>query len=324
MVQILLIGLGAGLASALLYASLMSGSLLALLLVCLSPLPILIAALGWSHWAGLVAAVAASAALAATGGIVAFVLILVSFGLPSWWLGYLALLARPAARPTPDGLEWYPAGNLVVWAALAGALTVLAVIPKFGMDVESLYAGLRVWIERFFRVVMHTPDGTPFDAPGVDVKRMIDFFVAISLPGTAVMFTIINATNLWLAARVVRVSGRLRRPWPDLSAITFPVYAPALTGAAVLATFASGLLGLIGNVLTASLLMAYAILGFAVLHAVTRGSSGRVFALGGAYAAVCVFGWPTLAMTLLGLADSIFDIRGRVARKRGPPPRPQT
>ena len=66
--------------------------------------------------------------------------------------------------------------------------------------------------------------------------------------------------------------------------------------------------------------MAYAILGFAVLHAITRGIGGRAFVLGGAYAAVIVFGWPVLAMALLGLADTAFDIRGRVAGSGAGPP----
>jgi hypothetical protein len=316
MVQILFIGFGAGVASAVLYASTLSGSMLAILLAFLSPLPILIAALGWSHWAGLVAAITASAGLAAVGGFTAFLTVLISFGL-SWWLGYLALLARPAAGSSSDGLEWYPAGSLVVWTAIAAAVTTLAIIPRFGLDAESFYTKLRTWIEPLFRTLAR-------DASDTDVKRVAEFFTLIALPGTAIMLTLINLTNLWLAARIVRVSGRLRRPWPDLTAITFPSFAPALLGAAVVATFISGLVGLAANVLTASLLMAYAVLGFAVLHAITRGNPGRVFALGGAYAAVCVFGWPTLGMTLLGLADSMFDIRGKVAQRRGPPPRPQT
>jgi len=32
-----------------------------------------------------------------------------------------------------------------------------------------------------------------------------------------------------------------------------------------------------------------------------------------------VFGWPVLAVALLGLAESILNIRSRVASKRGPP-----
>jgi hypothetical protein len=250
--------------------------------------------------------------------------VLFSFGLPAWWLGYLALLARPPAGPASEGLEWYPAGSLVVWSALAAVVTVLAIVPKFGMDAESIYAALSTWIERVLRAMARAPAGTPLEMEGVDLKRMVDFLVLISLPATAVMFTVINIINLWLAGRIVRISGRLQRPWPDLSAITFPTYVPALLGTAALATFASGLIGLVANVLTASLLMAYAVLGFAVLHAITRGNPGRSFALVGAYAASWFLVWPTLGMTLLGLADSIFDIRGRVAARRGPPPRPQT
>jgi hypothetical protein len=56
-----------------------------------------------------------------------------------------------------------------------------------------------------------------------------------------------------------------------------------------------------------------------VLHAITRGMRSRPFTLGGAYVVVLTLGWPGLAMTALGLADSAFDFRGRAARRRGPP-----
>src|SRR6266446_765625 len=73
MMQLYLIGLSAGAAAALLFASVASGSLLSVLLFYLAPLPILIAALGWSHWAALIAAVVASASLAAIFGSFFFV-----------------------------------------------------------------------------------------------------------------------------------------------------------------------------------------------------------------------------------------------------------
>jgi hypothetical protein len=41
--------------------------------------------------------------------------------------------------------------------------------------------------------------------------------------------------------------------------------------------------------------------------------------LAGTYAATFVFGVPILAMAVLGLAETVFDFRGRAARKRGPP-----
>ena len=39
-----------------------------------------------------------------------------------------------------------------------------------------------------------------------------------------------------------------------------------------------------------------------------------------AIAAVLAFGWPLMMLSLLGLADVMFDLRGRAAAKRGPPP----
>lgn len=321
MVQLILIGIGAGAATALLFASIASGSVFSVLLFYLAPLPILIAALGWSHWAALIAAIAAATGLAFVFGAFFFIAFMVGIGLPAWWLGYLALLARPVTNGggTPESLEWYPVGFLVVWAAIVGALVVSAAILNFGIDEESFRASLRNGLERMLR--LQTRAGAPGRVPGItDSKRLLDFLVLALPPAAAVLATITNVLNLWLASRIVRVSGTLRRPAPDLPSMQFPAYAPVLVAGAVAGSFLSGLVGVAAGVLTASMLMAYAILGFAVLHSITRGMDSRLFVLGGIYAAVVVFGWPVLVMTLLGLADTAFDIRGRVARKRGPPP----
>src|SRR5579871_1820366 len=101
MVQIILMGLGAGTAAALLVASGGSGSLLAFPLFYLAPLPILIVGLGWSHWAALIAGAVGTALLAIEGTVVSLAF-LIGIALPAWWLAYLALLARPAG----DGQEW--------------------------------------------------------------------------------------------------------------------------------------------------------------------------------------------------------------------------
>ena len=145
MMQFGLIGIGAGAAAALLFASVTSGSLLSILLFYLAPLPIMIAGLGWSHWAALIAALTGALALAVVFGAVFFFAFLAGAGIPAWWLGYLAMLARPAApaqwRAQPT-LEWYPPGRLVVWAAVLAALVVIVAIPNFGTDAESFRAGL--------------------------------------------------------------------------------------------------------------------------------------------------------------------------------------
>jgi hypothetical protein len=321
MMQIVLIGFCAGVASALLFASFASGVLFAILLFYLSPLPIMIAALGWSHWAGLAGTAVASAALALVFQDYFFLTYLIGIGLPAWWLGYLALLARPVAG-TNDSFEWYPPGRLVLWSAIVGTLVIVAAIPHFGLDLASFQAALK---KAFESVLSVQTDGTA-DAQDptaqTDLASAIDVWVFLAPSVAAAVSTAMLLLNLWLAGWSVKVSGRLRRPWPNIPAMTFPAFAPALVGVAVACTFLPDLPGLISQILVATLLVAYALLGFAVLHTITRDLKGRTLLLAGTYAAVFVFGVPVLLMSLLGLADTAFGLRARFSLSRGPPPAP--
>jgi hypothetical protein len=315
MAHVFLIGIGAGAAAALLFASVASGSPLSVLLFYLAPLPILIAAMGWSHWAALIAAVVAATSLAALFGSFFFIAFLIGIGLPAWWLGYLALLARPASVPTADGLEWYPVGHVVFWAAIiSGAIVILGIL-NLGTDEASFRAALHRSIERVVRIGAAAGSDS---APALS-DRVLDIMVTILPVAAAVLSTLTSIINIGLAARIVKISGRLPRPWPDISAMRFPSYAPMVAGVAVIGTFVSGIMGMMSSAMMASVLMAYAVLGFAVLHAITRGSASRPFVLGGAYAAVVMFFWPALVLSMLGLADTMFDFRSRAAQRRGPP-----
>ncbi len=193
MMQIVLIGLGAGAAATLLFASVVSGSLAAIFLFYLAPLPILIAALGWSHLGradrGRVRGAGDRDACPASFFISVSV---IAFG--AWWLGYLSLLARPAANGGGEAMEWYPVGRLVLWCAIIGTLIVVAAIPNFGTDQESLQAGLRKVYERILQ----------------RSRRVVDMLVVAVPPAAAVFSTLTNIFNLWLAGRIVKVSGRLR------------------------------------------------------------------------------------------------------------------
>jgi hypothetical protein len=314
MVQIVLVGIAAGVAAALVFASIATGSALSIPLFYLAPLPVLIAALGWSYVAGFIAAGVAAAGLGVAFGGMLLLVFLIGVGLPAWWLGYLALLARPSANGSPDHLEWYPIGRLVIWAALLGSLVVVGVMVRFGFDAESIQAGLRRALEALFQV--RTPAGGNASARAAEVGEFIAW-LTVWIPRIAAIPTILASLfNLWLAARIVDVSGRLRRPWPDLSAIAFPSWVPLLLAGSIAGTFMPGLLGMVSWVLTASLLTAYMLLGFAVIHATTRALSGRVFILAGSYLSVMLLGWPALAVAILGLLDAAVDIRGRIARKR--------
>ena len=318
MIQIVIIGIGAGAAAALLFASVTSGSWLSIPLFYLAPLPIMIAGLGWSHWAAMTAALAGALGLGAVFGTVFLLAFAAGAGFPAWWLGYLAMLARPVAATNGSGqgaasFEWYPPGRLVVWAAALGVLVVIVAIPNFGIDADSFRAGLRDALNAIMRV----NSGTPARA-GSNTERLLEILVNAIPPAAAVLATITNLLNLWLAARIVKFSGRLARPWPQLSSMSFPPLMAAALAVAIVLSFLDGMLGIVGGIVAASLLLAYGVLGFAVLHAITQGMSARPFVLSITYAGVILLGWPMLALCLLGLVDTAIGLRGRVSAKRGP------
>jgi hypothetical protein len=321
MVQFVIIGLSAGAAAALLFASVTSGTLLSVPLFYLAPLPIMIAGLGWGHWAAVAAAMTGAVSLGTIFGFVFLLAFLTGAGVPAWLLSYLGLLARPQGTNghTP-GLEWYPVGRIVMWAAILATLVVVVAIPNFGTDAESFRSGLRQVLNAMLQAQNATSGDAPLGLPGMSrIDRLVNILVNVIPPAAAVIATITSLFNLWLAARVVKFSGRLARPWPELSAMRFPHLLLAALALAIALSFTDGLLGIIAGVASASLLMAYGVLGFAVLHVITQGMNSRPFLLGGAYVAVLMVGWLVLALCLLGILDTAIDLRGRAARKRGPP-----
>ncbi len=324
MMQFGLIGIGAGAAAALLFASVTSGSLLSVLLFYIAPLPMLIAGLGWSHWSALIGALSGALAIAALFGPVFFIAFIASAGLPAWWLSYLAMLARPVDSGSNGGapaLEWYPTGRLVIWAAILAVIAVVAAIPNFGTDAESFRAGMRDALAALLQVETGMAGGDALTVPGIsNTQKLLDFLVKALPLAAAVLASISNLVNLWLAGRIVKFSGRLKRPWPELAAMNFPrLLAGVLAGAAIVTLF-GGMLGIVASVLVATLLIAYSVLGLAVLHAITQGMNARGLVLSGVYAAVLVIGWPVLALCLLGLIETAIELRARIAHTRGKPP----
>src|ERR1700722_5900526 len=124
MIAIILIALAAGCASALMFASMISGVLISILLIYLAPLPLMVAALGWGPLCAPIGGIAAATTLGAIFGLPYCIVFVVTVALPAWWLGHLALLGRPitsgvssgnGAAPEAPVLEWYPVGRILLW-----------------------------------------------------------------------------------------------------------------------------------------------------------------------------------------------------------------
>src|SRR6476660_7402362 len=109
MIQIAIVGIGAGAAAALLFASVTSGSWLSIPLLYLAPLPIMIAGLGWSHWAAMIAALAGALGLGAVFGTV----FLLAFSAGAGFPRLVARLSRNARAPSRRH-QWQRSECLVV------------------------------------------------------------------------------------------------------------------------------------------------------------------------------------------------------------------
>src|SRR5262249_40453603 len=123
MIAIVLIALAAGCASALMFASIISGALISLVLLYLAPLPLMVATPAWGPLCGGIGGIAAGIGLGAIFGLPYCIAFAITVALPAWWLGHLALLGRPSGG-ADDGafsgqaeFEWYPVGRILLWIA---------------------------------------------------------------------------------------------------------------------------------------------------------------------------------------------------------------
>ena len=313
MLTMILIALAAGLTSATMFASLASGAVLSLALFYLAPLPLMVVALGWGSRTGLIAGVAATIGLGALFGPKYMLAYAVMVALPALWLGHLALLARAPDEPytPPSALDWYPVGRLLIWTAGFAALTTAGALLTLGTDVDTITAVMR-------QSLTHLSDTANQSgvANGTTPDPIIEALVSIA-PGAAALVAMLTLTlNLWLAARIARTSQLLKRPWPDLRATELPQPVLAALAIAIVLCFFGGVTALIAKIISASLLLAYGMTGFAVLHTVSQTMAGRSFMLSGIYALTAFIGWPLAGAIVLGLADAAFGIRRRYWRKQ--------
>jgi hypothetical protein len=321
MMTTILIALAAGCASALMFASIISGALISLVLFYLAPLPLMVAALGWGPLSATIGGIAAAIGLGAIFGLPYCLAFVLTVGLPAWWLGHLALLGRPVpadasagngATPVAAAMEWYPVGRILLWTAGFAALTTIAALLTLGGDAAAITGALRRGLLRIIGV------RGPAPAAG-DSEQIVDALVTIAPAAAAVVAMMTLTLNLWLAAKITATSGRLHRPWPDLKSAELPAMTLAALSLALALCFTGGLLAMLGQIASAALLMAYALIGFAVLHTLTLALRSRALWLSATYAVVLVFGWPVVAMVGLGLADAVFGFRQRYLQRRTPP-----
>jgi hypothetical protein len=312
-------GIGAGLVSALLFAVVITGSPLAMLLSYAAPLPVFIAALGWRHRAGLIAAIAGAIGLSLALRYQAGLAFAIGIALPAWGMAYLVLLGRSDAR---GQTEWYPLGRLLLFMAGTAALVTLV----GAMAIAGSHEAYTTTMQRSIAAVLsgRVPGLQPIQLPAnmsVDEVASALATWAPFLAGASLVPML--AANLWIAAKAVHMSGRLPRPWPVIASLNLPREALGVLLAALVLAFVPGFPGFFGMAVLGALTAAFLLNGLAGIHEMSAGRpmrGGLLFAL---YLGLMV-GATVLAplIAIFGFLDCVLRIRARRAQQ--PPIIPTT
>ncbi|MEP3115734.1 DUF2232 domain-containing protein [Nisaea sp.] len=308
-------------ASALMYLSTILGSLGAVLLAFLSPLPLFALALGRGWGAGMAAALAGSAIVLVAANGMAALFFLVFCGLPPALLARQALLARPLNEDQENtDLEWFPPGMLAMWLTAIPATGLLTAIVVTGLQGEGLEAIVRVEVEALFEAMGTTFQG-PLALPPEQLAAARELTIAV-LPGVAgLQWAAMILVNGLLAQGVLARFNANLRPSPDMRDIRLPNWAPfPLAVAALLAAVADGTLGYLGWNAVPILCLPFFLSGLGLIHALASALNGKRWLLHVTYTLMILsfvlpalqFVW--LLLVFAGLVDHWADLKGRIAR----------
>jgi hypothetical protein len=313
MVQTVLIGLVAGVAAALLFLAPVSGSVIAFPLFVLTGLPLAIATFGWGAAAGAIAAVAAAAAIFSVypGSFLTAAMFLCLFGIPVTWLAYFSGGLHPS--PVIAGLVHRNLKNVLVQLAATVVIALVAAAIVSGYDPAALVGEATTAMVDVLNSLGQSPAAT-----ADQVQPFVQIYVNLLPFVVAGVLTAIFTLDLWIGALVARGSGRMldkRAPlWTtELPGSLLPVFVIAVVFA-----FFPGAIGATAKVVAGAVFCSFVLVGLAILHAMTRGSSSRLPILVLCYILLIFSGLPAILLAVAGATDPFLRLRQRRSLDQNP------
>ena len=324
------VAIGAGLASAMLFAVTVKGTAAALALAYLTPLPIMIIALGWGLQADAIAVVSAGVIVAAVIEPDAGLKFTLAISAPAGLLAGLAALDRldPFDRASPPAKPFQAGPGLIALSAAvlgfaisAGAIaTMMFEHGGYDQAADAFRHMLEPTLDDATTGGVDLPEGFSLE----DVNLVLVKFAPAALAGSVAVMLMVN---LYIAARVAQVSQRLQRPWLD---IPTTMSAPALAGVAAFVALAVWYLApepyaAFAAALGAPLALVFVMQGLAVLHALSRRVPGRPVLIAALYfALVQAPRWVGPALFMIGLLESAVRLRARAQSAKTSKPNVKT
>ena len=284
-----------------LYLALMLGTPGGLVLVYMTQLPLFIAGLWLGTGAAALAGLTGALVLLAASDLLGAAVFAAVNAVP------VALLVRQAllARADSDGtVAWYPPGLLTAWLTAFALIGIAAALLLLG-GPEGLQSALR-------GVVREVLDRLARD-PMPNRDQAADLLATV-IPGiVTASWMIMLVVNAALAQGVLARFGANWRPSPDLAGLGVPLWLPVALGLAAAAVAFGGGVRFVGINMLIALSVPFALAGLAVLHAAARRLTHPAMVLIGFYLLAALFGWPFLAVAVLGLLESWLGLRHRLA-----------
>ncbi len=310
------VAFGAGLAGALLFIVSTRGSSLAMALAYFAPLPMMIGAAGFSLPGAMLGALAGAGALLAVAHPPLALAFLFGFAAPA--LALAAMIQSPfPSRNREAAARFATPGEMLETIILLSILSAGAGVAILLVHYRGFEPAMTAAMERFAPALDEVAKSLAPISGEIGAEAVKRLAIMSAPAGVAASQVLLLAVNLWLAARTIEVSERLRRPWPDLPEnLALPrLLGPILLVAAGLA-FKGGLVAVLAGIVAAATGFGFALHGLAALHGLTRDVGFRGAWLAALYAAVMVLEpWSIVLLALFGLIESALSLRARKGRQ---------
>jgi hypothetical protein len=311
MANAIIIAVLAALASAMLTAAGAAlGPGLGALFVAISPLPLMIVAIGLQP----LVAVAGGAIVAAA---LAFMLSgsrAISFAIVVMLPAYLAGFAIHRSHPDRRMLI----GILALGACAYAACLMLFNALSVSFDFATLESQLQRAGEGFVRFLQRlAPDAPLVGQRGEDLTPLARAMAAALLPIGALGMAVIYLVNVWLAAKIAHRSNPDSFAWTPVYMMTMPRWLLPASGGLLLVGMTSGYSGLVAELFAIAAIVALVALGYAAAHHAMLGNDMRGAALTGLWTLTFVL-TPVaiLLMLMAGIAELAFGWREKIVAQR--------
>ncbi len=308
MLKEMTIAIAAGAVSGIVYVAPLFGSLLGLLLINFTHLPLFLAGLSMGVTTVAVAAAAGTVVVVAIAGIAGAIPFALAFAVPA-----VAVVRQTLLWRTTDdgGREWYPPGMALTLLVSYGAAAFVAAAALMAMQAQGIQAVTQGALEANLALVLPSLPAEQRTTTAAEWSAVFPALVVVSWLLTVVV-------NGAIAQATLARAGRNLRPSPEFSRVVLPDgLALALAVSALLWLTPIESVGYAGKALTIIFAAPYFLQGLAVTHHLSRVWGGRA-ALVAFYVVLSILGWSGFALVSgLGFIEQWAGLRRRFAA-RGP------